>query len=434
MAQEGLFMLRRWLLILIVCSTTLGVFSANRAEAAVETIDTVNVEVQSSGHLPLLIQKRMEASVHTIAEQVLTGHNVNETMMKRGEYEQLIREVFNRILIGYTVTAVQVIPSSDTQVMVKLVPWDDVIKKIDVGVQVEGMPPEIAALALQDVVGIESLFEQNMMGLPIDASDWTNGILKSSLNEFMKQHLPEFRADFDVDPGVVTKVQIVLYPKVPVVRNVDLAMRSESIPNILLLNYRPQIQKKADIMLGVPVDFVKRHSAYFNQVLVASLDGQKDFRYFHVKTQIELSPGEKTYVKSHSDTDQYSFTVQGYFDLNNRDDNTTFRIHLGRFISSLDEVFTEADFYPQSVKWNTYYGYQREIMPTIKMGVKYDESVHNEIFLLNKKFDDKWFLRYEYAFETKTGEVGLRYKVHDFVSLEYIVNGQENWLRLIGNF
>jgi len=38
------------------------------------------------------------------------------------------------------------------------------------------------------------------------------------------------------------------------------------------------------------------------------------------------------------------------------------------------------------------------------------------------------------AFETKTGEVGLRYKVHDFVSLEYIVNGQENWLRLIGNF
>lgn len=404
------------------------------AEAAPVLVDTVKVEVQAEGHLPILIQRRMEASVHTIAEQVLTGHNVNETMIKRSEYEQLIREVFNRILIGYTVTAVQIVPDSDTQVTVHLIPWDDVIKKIDTTVQVEGMPDEIAALALQDVAGVENLFEQNMLGLPIDAADWTNGILKSSLNVFMQEHLPEFRADFDVEPGTVTKVKIVLYPKVPVVRNVDLAMRSESMPNILLLNYRPQIQKKTDIMLGVPVNFVKRHSAYFNQVLVASLDKQKDFRFLHVKTHIDLNPGEKTYVKSYSDTDRYSFKLEGYFDLNSKDDNTLFRIHLGRFISSLDEVFTEMDFYPQSVTWKAFYGYEREILPTVKMGMKYDSNAHNGVFLFKKKFDNKWLLRYEYAFADQTEEIGLRYKIHDFVSLEYIINDNDSWLRLIGNF
>jgi hypothetical protein len=427
-------MLRKWLLIIIILCT-LGFVSANVvAKAAPAFVDTVQVEVQAEGHLPLLIQRRMEASVHTIAEQVLTGHNVNEAMLKRMEYEQLIREVFNRILIGYTVSAVQIAPGSDTQVTVKLVPWDDVIKKIDTTVQVEGMPREIAALALQDVAGVENLFEQNMLGLPIDAADWTNGILKSSLNVFMQEHLPEFRADFDVEPGTVTKVKIVLYPKVPVVRNVDLAMRSESMPNILLLNYRPQIQKKADIMLGVPVDFVKRHNAYFNQVLVTSLDEQKDFRSFHVKTHIELNPGEKTYVKSYSDTARYRFTLEGYFDINSKADNTTFRIHLGRFISSHDEVFTELDFYPQSVTWKAFYGYERELLPTVKMGMKYDSNAHNGVFLLKKKFDNKWLLRYEYAFADQTEELGLRYKIHDFVSLEYIIDDKDSWLRLIGNF
>jgi len=426
-------MLRRWLIIMILCA--IGFVSVNPgAKAAQPLVDTVQVEVQADGHLPLLIQRRMESSVHTIADQVLTGHAVNETMLKRSEYEQLIREVFNRILIGYTVTAVQIAPGSDTQVTVHLVPWDDVIKKIDTTVQVEGMPSEITALALQDVAGIEKLFEQNMLGLPIDAADWTNGILKSSLNAFMQEHLPEFRADFDVEPGSVTKVKIVLYPKVPVVRNVDLAMRSESMPNILLLNYRPRIQKKSDIMLGVPVDFVKRHSDYFNQVLVSALDDQKDFRLFHVKTRIELTPGEKTYVKSHSDTDRYSFTLEGYFDVNSKADNTAFRIHLGRFISSLDEVFTEIDFYPQSVTWKAFYGYEREMLPTVKLGMKYDSNAHNGVFILKKKFDDKWRLRYEYAFADQTEELGLRYKIHDFVSLEYIIDDKDSWLRLIGNF
>ena len=426
-------MLRRWLIIMMLC--TIGFVSVNSAvQAAQPLVDTVQVQVQADGHLPLLIQRRMEASVHTIADQVLTGHVVNETMLKRSEYEQLIREVFNRILIGYTVSAVQVIPGSNTQVDVHLVPWDDVIKKIDTTVQVEGMPTEITALALRDVAGIEKLFEQNMLGLPIDAADWTNGILKSSLNAFMQEHLPEFRADFDVEPGGVTKVKVVLYPKVPVVRNVDLAMRSESMPNILLLNYRPRIQKKSDIMLGVPVDFVKRHSDYFNQVLVSALDDQKDFRLFHVKTRIELTPGEKTYVKSHSDTDRYSFTLEGYFDVNSKADNTAFRIHLGRFISSLDEVFTEIDFYPQSVTWKAFYGYEREMLPTVKMGMKYDSNAHNGVFILKKKFDDKWRLRYEYAFADQTEELGLRYKIHDFVSLEYIIDDKDSWLRLIGNF
>jgi hypothetical protein len=426
-------MLRRWLLIIILC--TIGLVSASAvANAAPALVDTVQVTVQADGHLPLLIQRRMEASVHTIAEQVLTGHNVNEAILRRMDYEQLIREVFNRILIGYTVTAVQVIPGSDTQVTVKLIPWDDVIKKIDTTVQVEGMPDEIAALALQDVTGIGQLFEQNMLGLPVDAADWTNGILKTSLNVFMQDHLPEFRADFDVEPGAMTKVKIVLYPKVPVVRNVDLSMRSESLPNIMLLNYRPQIQKKADIMLGVPVDFVKRHNAYFNQVLVTSLDEQKDFRFLRVKTTVELNPGEKTYVKSYSDTERYRFTLEGYFDLNSKDDNTEFRIHLGRFISSLDEVFTEIDFYPQSVTWKAFYGYERELLPTVKMGMKYDSNAHNGVFLFKKKFDNKWLLRYEYAFADQTEEMGLRYKIHDFVSLEYIIDDKDSWLRLIGNF
>ena len=131
-------MLRNWLIIIIL--GMIGFVSASAvAKAAPPLVDTVQVEVQAEGHLPLLIKRRMEASVHTIADQVLIGHTVRETMLKRSEYEQLIREVFNRILIGYTVSAVQITPGTDTQVIVQLVPWDEVIQKIDTTVQVDGI-------------------------------------------------------------------------------------------------------------------------------------------------------------------------------------------------------------------------------------------------------------------------------------------------------
>ncbi len=401
-------------------------------------VDSVTVRVEdSSGTLPPLIQKRMQASVQSIADQLLTGRRLDSIQTDYPQYEKIIHDVFDKILVGYTVTKVNVMPAATTEVVVQLTPWAEVINAVDVDMDVQGMPPEIQALALKDLEDVTSVFSQILVGLPIDATDWSNGILKKSLNEFMEKHLPEFWADFDIDPGSTTKIKLQIYPKGPVVRNIDLSMRSDTMPNMLLLNSRPKIQKRADIMLGVPIAFVTRHKEYFCQVLKDSLDTTSGFKSLRMQTQIDLNPGPRTSVMSRSDTGKYRFRVEGRLDIGrggNSSDSTSFSVHAGQYFTSKDELFAQLEFYPQDVQSTWYLGYSHSILKDMELFTKYNVDKGNFVWGMDRKLDRFWQLRYEYAEETKTGELGLRYKLHDFVSLEYIHNNDDSWIRLIGNF
>ena len=49
-------------------------------------------------------------------------------------------------------------------------------------------------------------------------------------------------------------------------------------------------------------------------------------------------------------------------------------------------------------------------------------------------FLPKWRLSYEYRRGEKLGEAALRYRLHDFLAVEYALNKNDNWLRLVGFF
>ncbi len=46
----------------------------------------------------------------------------------------------------------------------------------------------------------------------------------------------------------------------------------------------------------------------------------------------------------------------------------------------------------------------------------------------------RWMLGYEYRGADEMGEGAVRYRLDDFLSLEYVVDKKDNWLRVIGNF
>lgn len=93
-------------------------------------------------------------------------------------------------------TRVVVEPGVKTNVLVKLVPWAETIQDIQLSVDVEGLPPEIKALFLKNLAGVDEVFRQSLQGLPVDATDWSNGVLKHSLNEYMAANLPENQSGF----------------------------------------------------------------------------------------------------------------------------------------------------------------------------------------------------------------------------------------------
>ncbi|TYZ30953.1 acylphosphatase [Selenomonas caprae] len=404
-------------------------------------IEQVTAKVTAAGSLPPLVQERMEQSVGAIARQLLEGKTVAETLASRQQQEQLIHEVFDKVLVGYTVKGVDIQPSQTATVAVELYPWADTIQQVDVKTSVEGMSPRIEKLVRQDIAGVEQVFQAALTGLPTAASDWTNGVLKHHLNDYLAEHLPEFRADFELDPEQVTKVQLVLYPRLPVVRTVDLSMRSDTVPNFTLLNHRQLVQEKADELVGVPVAFVARHKQELSRQFAEELDCQPDFRVMHMKTQMTLEVAEQLQIMSRSDTSRYRLRLTGWGDAGRKnidgkaeDENLMLRLHAGSMLSRQDELFLLLDFAPQAVKWRWELGYDRMLSPYTHGQIRYDFTAGDFVLAATQQLAPRWLLRYEYRLDDALGETAVRYKLHDFLSVEYLINRRQKWFRFIGNF
>ncbi len=408
------------------------------AAAPVE-IQSVTAVVQADAALPLPVQQRMEKSVQAIGEQLLEGKSQEDVRQSQKQYEDIILQVFDKVLVGYTVGAVRLEPGADTCVHVVLLPWQDKINQVHTSVTVEGMSPELAQLLYQDVAGMEEIFANSLQGLPVAAVDWTHGLLKKQVNGFMQQHAPEFRADFDVEVAEYTKVNVVLYPLLPVVRTVDLSMHSDTMLNAGLLLWRDKMQTRVDQLIGLPVPFVARHRQEMENYLGNILNQDKVFQDWDMTTQVAIAPGEKLTVMSRTDSNTYRIRLEGRGDIGNSHGNREetslqARLHIGRKLSNRDEIFARFNVYPQSMKWDWSLGYGYQLPTGTELNLLYSMR-HTAIGVeAQQRLVDKFYLRYAYRPEDHHNEYALGYRLHDFLAVEYARDSHNSWLRFIGYF
>ena len=402
------------------------------------TIAAVHAEVAADGEaLPPTVRVRMEKSVAVISSQLIEGKAIASYEERRAADEAAIREVFDKVLVGYSVTAVAIEPGEEAHVRVTLAPWADRVEAVEVEVAVDGVSPVIGKMAKEDLAGVETVFRQSLEGLPVAAADWTNGVLKESLNAYMAEHLPEFRADFDVETARRTHVALTVYPKMPVVRTIDLAMRSDTIANFALLEKRSVLQAKANEMLGVPIAFVARHEKEFARGMEEVLDASGEFRTLGLKTHATIAAGEQTSVMSRSDTSRYRLRLEGWSDIGRRSasgNDITFRAHAGAMLSPADEIFVQADVLPQDFDWGWETAYERRVLPGVFASLRYDIREHAWTTGVRAAPLPRIEVRWEYRRADRTGEAGLSYRLHDFLRVELVRDSSEGWLRLIGDF
>lgn len=417
----------------------IGVFACSAAQAA-GRVEAVTAHVTAPDGLPPLVQQRMETSVQVISEQLLLGDDLHAA--DDAAKSEIIRQVFDKVLVGYTVRDVSLQLGDTAEVTVELSPWADQIRTISVETHVEGMPPEVERLVREDLADVSAVFSDALYGLPVAATDWTNGVLKHHLEAYLAEHLPEFRGDFEVETdGSAAEVILTVYPRLPVVRTADLSMRSSTIPNLTLLNHRELMQEQADMLVGVPVAFVARHQHDFEQFFSERLDAQRDFRALRMKTAVTIAPQERMTVMSRSDSSRYRARLTGWVDMGRKErkyerevDSLRMRLHAGCMMTARDELFAQVDFMPQKVDWGWAMGYNHRIGMGTWPEIRYDMREKRFVFGARQALAPRWQLRYEYRFTDHLGEAGLLYQVHDFLGVEYVLDKTQGWLRLIGNF
>ena len=409
------------------------------APADAARIESVQATVVAQRSLPSMVKERMEDSVRAIGEQLLSGHELPMSAQWRYQQSIIIKTVFDKILVGYSVQSVELSTvGTAALIAVELQPWSNTIEHVDMNFAVEGMPEELEQLVRRDLADIDQVFYDGLMDLPIAAADWTNGILKRRLNSFMEEHLPEFRADFDTEFASSTAhVLLTVYPRVPVVRMVSLSMHSATMPNVALVTHRTLMEDRVNLLVGVPVSFVDRHKTDIEELIRAPLDTQKDFRALKMKSQVELNAGEKTSVMIRSDSERYRMRLSGWLDIgrsSNAKDDFVFRTHIGRKISALDEAFFQIDAQPQDVHFKWSLGYARSFDHGTSAAVRYDFTQKDLIAKLEQEFFKDWVFRYEHRFDDDKNEAAVRYRLHDFLDVECVVDNKESWLRFIGHF
>jgi len=429
-------LLRVWVLVLLVFA---GGLPASLYAAASSRVEETAAIVVGDQPIPSIVRERMERTVAAIAAERMEGRVV--TAVSATEEEAVIGAVFDRLLVGYTVTAVSVRPDVCTEVEIRLAPWADTIQSVAVETAVEGMPPEVEELVRADLAGVQTVFSDALVGLPLAATDWAAGALKRSLTAYMDVHLPEFRADYDIDVEQMAKVHLTVYPRLPVVRTVDLSMRSDTIPNAALLTRRSVMEGEVNRLVGVPVSFIARHRAAFEQRLAETLDGGSDFRRLHLVSRVTIAPAERMTVMSRTDTSRYRLRLTDWLDIGrameNRDGvrrDLHVRLHAGQMLSARDEFYVETDAVPEDVKFDWRVGYARALLPQLTGELRYDLSNDLFSFAADYALHPRWHLRYEHWSEHDAYAWELRYKVHDFMSIAGLVDRHDTWLRLIGNF
>lgn len=421
---------------IIFLSLSIAFFTYSLAIASPLTIHTLNVEIESGGSCDIAepIKKRITKSVLTIGQEVIVGQAVEKIASSKEAYEKLFQDIIGRVLIGYMVDRVEITPDNETAIKLKITPLGDVIQKVEVEANLNTFQPIVREMLKEDLIRLETEMNKLLLGQAVDAMDWAATIIRTKVTDHLDYYLPEFYTTVDIKQGLTTKLNISLIPKSPVVQNATVQVNSDTIPHVLLLGFRERSSNLAEELQGLPVAYVDKHRAVLNNKLLAMVKDDKAIKKYNLNLTLDALPGAETNVYINANTTKYKFWLEGYLNFGTTNEDTSFKGHMGKLISQKDEAYIEVGFVPATINWDISLGIDHELSKKTTNGMKYD--FEEDVLFLNlaHKIDKNWSLKLECPTTRSADEkLYIRYKLHEFLSLEYILSNDDKHLRVVGN-
>ena len=418
------------------CLLTVCAVCASLSSAIAASVEQVTVHVASVEEaIPPLVEKRIAASIQTVGNHVFLNHDSDEIASRHEAYERTVNDIINRVLIGYTVESISIRPGSRTDLDIRIRPWGDTIRNVRFAVDYGALPKMGQELVDKDLEHAGDMAESLLIGMPVDALDWANGAVKSVLENELEERVPEFYPHIVIHGGPETDVTVYMLPKLPVVRNVRVAIKGDDVPKVIFLSARNQLERTYAGLAGLPVAFVRRHERDIAEALQGDVQRQWVVKNYGLHVTPSLSLGEDTAIDLTSQTAFYDIRGGAYIDAgrdHSSDDDTVLMAHVGRKIGSHHEVYGAVKFVPSSLDWNFMPGYFYRFRSGTQAGYQFESLDDSQHLWLRQPLGGRWTLRYDRDLTHDDSEVGLHYRVDDYVGLEYIVSDHDAWLRIIG--
>lgn len=424
------------LLCLTLCQT--AVFGGAGLAAPVTQ---VRVDITDSrGTTSQALLDKMAGSMQVVAEQLFNGRDSAAIAAEREGYEHLLAEISDRVITGYQTNDVELriadTPDGTTAIAgFSVSPWAQVVQKTDVDLQFSGIDAETSALLKHKLPGLEKQLRQTLEGASLDATDWAGSVVRAQVRNQVEAALPDFKAAVDLTTrGGNAVVQVIIYPVGAVVRDVEYSMVSKSIPNILLMKVKYKYADKAKALRGLPLAYVEKNRKELEDLFLEELKAEKQVQRHHLTPGITIdpSPGGDAKVDITLESKEYRIWFEGYGDIGRDDHNLSGKAHLGKYIAPRDELFGEVSVDLDNVDWMFDPGFAYHWN---KATFSYMRRFPDDKNLYRAEYDftPKWRFRVEHFGDTGDNEYAVRYRIHEFLSGEYVYSTDKSYFRIIGN-
>ena len=397
-------------------------------------IEQVYVQVEDvTGGTSVPLLEKMSTSMQLVAQQLLLDRDTEVIQPVQQEYATLLTDIADRVLTGYYLQSTQLTIDKEAELVLQIRPWSSAISNVQVDLQFSGIEQQTSELLESKLPNLKQQLHNTISGASVDASDWADGVLRKMVRQQVEAVLPEFKVAVDlVNEADKTIVQVIVYPVGQLVRNVDYSMRSEAIPNILLMKLKYKYEDECNKLRGLPVNYVERQKQEIAEFLLAKLRSEPELVEYDLHPRVHIEPDTDLGVEIIIDSDKYKIWFEGYGDIGRGEDNLSGKAHIGKFISPVEEMFGEVELALDDVDWNFGAGYTRYWG---KSGWSYVRRMPDgdNNYRLEYYLDPKWRLRAEHFSGDDRNEYGVRYRIHEFLSAEYVYGGDEFYLRIIGN-
>ena len=389
------------------------------------------IDVTGGTSAPVL--NKMGNSMQLVAQQLLLDRDTEAILPAQQEYATLLSDIADRVLTGYYLQSTQLTVDKESELILQVRPWNTAIRNVQVDLQFSGIEEQTSELLESKLPTLKKQLRDTIKGASIDASDWADGVLRKIVRQQVEEALPEFKVAVDlVNEADKTVVQVIIYPVGQLVRNVDYCMRSDTIPNILLMKLKHKYADECNKLRGLPVNYVERQKQEIEEFLLNKLRNEPEFIKYELQSFVNITPDTDMDIEIIIDSNKYKIWFEGYGDIGRGEDNLSGKAHFGKFVSPKEEVFGEVEFITEDVDWNFGIGYTRYWG---KSGWSYIRRIPDgeNNYKLEYNLDPKWRLRAEHFAQKNRNEYGVRYRIHEFLSAEYVYGGDEFYLRIIGN-
>ncbi|AZR73974.1 hypothetical protein BBF96_11580 [Anoxybacter fermentans] len=317
-----------WLVIVFLITTISPLAYAKDIQLVNSVV--VYLEFPSGNELHPKIAKRIKESILKVANKVLVGQEIIVIKKTRDEICQIMKTVFNRVLKGYRVIDVSLIVGEKTIIFLKLEPTSILVEKVNLNLKLRGINDRIVRAVDREIAAIVQDVENFMVGLPIESLVWASDVIEPLLHRLIQWQLPGFESTVKLDIGSEIKVDLTLIPKGQLVNDIQLDLKTDSLPQLLVILLEESIEEKLAVFEGIPVEFLEKYRDRLIQAIEDEIDKRGWSKFIYLNSKPEVRIGSTTHLTLNVDWIDYQIDFIGELNIGINAPEPALHLSLGK--------------------------------------------------------------------------------------------------------